>query len=103
MELMISAIEKFERNLSWKAFFKLNPNSVNKSKENFGFNSTKAAPRMKELYAFERDLVKLLQNIKFKRRSKPFLVSLKDEVVKIKNQKDLIIPADKTSNNYLVP
>ena len=41
--------------------------------------------------------------MKFRRRSKPFLAVLKDEVKKIDQKKDLIIPADKTSNNYLVP
>ena len=103
MEMMISAMEKFDRNLSWRAFFKLNPHLVSKAKETFGFNSTRAAPRVKELQAFERDLVKLVQNMKFRRRSKPFLAVLKDEVKKIDQKKDLIIPADKTSNNYLVP
>ena len=103
MEMMISAIEKFGRNLSWRAFFKLNPHLVSKSKETFGFNSTKAAPRIKELHEFERDLVKLLQNIKFRKRSKPFLSALKKEIKIIEQKKELIIPADKTSNNYLVP
>ena len=93
MESMITAIEKFERNLSWRAFFKLNPDKKGKAKETFGFGSTKAAPRLKELYAFERDLVWLLQNIKFRRRGKPFLATLKEEVRKINQQKDLIIPA----------
>ena len=69
----------------------------------FGFNSTRAAPRIKELQAFERDLVRLMQNIRFRRRSKPFLTVLKEEVRKINQKKELIIPADKTSNNYLIP
>ena len=103
MEMMIGAIEKFDRNLSWRAYFKLNPHLVTKSKENFGFRSTKAAPRVKELNAFERDLVKLLQNVKFRRRGKPFLTNLKEEVKRINQKKELIIPADKTSNFYLVP
>ena len=85
------------------AFFKLNPHLVSKSKETFGFNSTRAAPKVKELYDFERDLVILLQNIKFRRRSKPFLATLKEEMRRIDQKKELIIPADKTSNNYLVP
>jgi hypothetical protein len=87
MEMMISAIEKFDRNLSWRAFFKLNPNLVTKSKETFGFNSTRAGPRVKELVDFERDLVRLLQNIKFRRRSKPFLASLKEAVNNINQNK----------------
>ena len=87
MEMMISAIEKFDRNLSWRAFFKLNPNLVTKSKETIGFNSTRAGPRVKELVDFERDLVRLLQNIRFRRRSKPFLASLKEAVRSINQKK----------------
>ena len=103
MEMMIGAIEKFDRNLSWRALFKLNPHLVTKGKETFGFSSTRADPRVKELWTFERDLVRLIENIKFRRRSKPFLAVLKEEIKKIEQKKDLIIPADKTNNNYLVP
>ena len=102
MEMMIKAIEKFGRNLSWRALFKLNPNLVTKAKETFGFRSIRAAPRIKELAAFERDLVSLLQQIKFRKRSTPFLSTLKDEMKKIDEKKELIIQADKTSNHYLV-
>ena len=58
---------------------------------------------MKELKSFEKDLVRLVQNIKFRKRSNPFLTTLKKEIEKISEQKDLIIPADKTTNRYLVP
>ena len=58
---------------------------------------------MKELRDFEKDLVKLIQNIEFRKRSNPFLTTLKREIGKISEQKDLIIPADKTTNKYLVP
>ena len=103
MEMIIQAMEKFNSNLSWHVLFKLNPHLVSKGIETFGFNSCRAAPRMKELKEFEKDLVKLVQNGKFRKRSNPFLKTLKKEVSKISDQKDLIIPADKTSNRYLVP
>ena len=70
-----------------ESVFKLNPRLVSKSKETFGFSSTKAAPKIKELYNFERDLVRLIQNIKFRRRSKPFLATLKEEIKKIDQKK----------------
>jgi hypothetical protein len=95
MEVMISAIEKFDRNLSWRAFFKLNPHLVSKSKETFGFNYTKAAPRLKNFIC--------LSVIRFRKRSKPFLSSHKKEIKIIEQKKLLIIPADKTSNNHVVP
>ena len=87
MEMMIKSIEKFGRNLSWRALFKLNPNLVTKAKETFGFRSIRAAPGIQELAAFKRDLVSLLQQIKFRKRSTPFLSTLKDEMKKIDEKK----------------
>ena len=102
-EMMIRAVEKFGRNSSWRALFKLNPDIVSRVKETFGFRSTRAAPRIPELKDFEQDLIKMVQSIKFRKRSNPFLENLKKENSKIASQNKLIIPADKTSNNYLVP
>ena len=102
MEMMIQALEKFDRSISWRVHFKLNPHLVSKGKETFGFNSCKAPPRMKELKEFEKDLIKPILNIKFKKRSNSFLTSLKKEIGKISDQKYLI-PADKTTDQYLVP
>ena len=101
-EMMIKAIETFGRNLSWRALFKLNPINVRNCKETYGFRSTKAAPRIAELKDFEKDLVKLLQNIKFRKRSNKFLEELNKQCRKILQQTKLIVPADKTTNNYLV-
>ena len=44
-----------------------------------------------------------METVKFRKRSNPFLETLKTETKKITSQKNLIIPADKTTNNYLVP
>ena len=70
MEMIIQALEKFNSNLSWHVLFKLNPHLVSKGRETFGFTSSRAPPRMKELKDFEKDLIKLVQNIKFRKRSK---------------------------------
>ena len=103
LEMTIQALEKFNRNLSWHLFFKLNPHLVTKGKETFGFNSNRAPPPVKELVEFRKDLVKLIQNIKFRKRSNQFLTTLKKEMRKISDQKELIVPADKTTNKYLLP
>ena len=46
---------------------------------------------------------KLMQNIRFRNRGNKFLANLKQEIRRISQQKNLIVSADKTSNNYLVP
>ena len=87
MEMMIQSIEKFDRNISWMVFLKLNPNFVTKTKETFVFGSTSAPSRLLELKAFEKDLVKLMQGIKFRYRSNDFLGALKKELRKSSTQK----------------
>ena len=103
MEMMIHSLEKFNKSLSWHIFFKLNPHLVSKGKETFGFNSSRAPPRLKELKEFEKDLVRMIQNIKFRKRSNSFLTTLKREIWKVSDRKEMIIPVDKTTNKYLVP
>ena len=46
---MISSVEKFMKNISWRSFHFLKPNESNQSKETFGFASTKPAPHVAEL------------------------------------------------------
>ena len=46
LEMIIQAMEKFNSNLSWHVFFKLNPQITSKGIETFGFNSARAPPRL---------------------------------------------------------
>ena len=69
MEMMIHSVEKFERNISWRAWFKLNPDVVIKDKETYDFKSTRASPKLIELRPFKIALTKLIQGIKFRKRS----------------------------------
>ena len=55
------------------------------------------------LKEFEDALADLIRNIKFRKRSRPFFATLKKEISRINKQKHMIIPSDKTSNNFLVP
>ena len=98
-EMMIHAIEKFGRNISWRAFFKLNPHLVSQGKETFGFRSIKAHPRPKQLKDFEKDLAKLMQNIRFRNRGNKFLANLKQEIRRISQQKNKL----KTGTIFTLP
>ena len=51
---------------------------------------------------FEHDLVNLISNVELKNVSSPFQRSLNETCKKIKQNKNLIIPADKTTNFYEV-
>ena len=45
-EMMIRAIEKFQRNLAWRVWHKLNPNISTSKKETYGFRSTNPPPNL---------------------------------------------------------
>ena len=102
MEMFIQSTEKFYKNFTWYVCRKLYPEWFENIKETFGFNSCKAPPRLMELKEFEKDLAQLVKKVKFRRKSNKFMSVLNMEIQKIARQKKLIIPADKTSNRYLV-
>ena len=99
---LINSFEKFVRNLRFKAFFFLNPDPPPQQKEFFGFKSIKPAPFVPELKPFEDDLIHLIQNVEFMPRTNQFLENLKQEKNEIEAQSKIFVPADKTTNMYLM-
>ena len=102
LKMFISAVEKFDRNLRWAAFFYLNPGEVPPVKNWFGFKSNYPAPNVKELKNFQDDLLKLTERLEFKSRTNDFMEVLKDDMKNIDKTKKIIVNADKTNNKYLM-
>ena len=100
LQRLIEKTEQFLRRMRWKAFFFLNPDTSNSSKETYGFKSTKNPPPIDELKPFEDDMVRLVQSTKFKKVNNPFLSKLKEDTERIKNETKLLIAADKSTNFY---
>lgn len=86
--------------MRWKAHFFLNPDTTPRSKETYGFKSTKNPPPIDELKDFEDDMLKMIQSVKFKNINNSFLTKLKEDTDSIKTDPRLLIPADKTTNFY---
>ena len=99
----INSVEKFVKSLRWRAHFFPNPTENSKSKENFGFNSTKPAPSVAELKDFEDELIDLTESIKFNDNQRNhFLSNLRNDKRMIESESRIYIAADKTSNYYKV-
>lgn len=79
LQRLIEKTEQFLRRMRWKAYFFLNPDTSNSSKDTYGFKSTKNPPPIDELKEFEDDMLKLVQSTKFKHVKNSFLNSLKDD------------------------
>ena len=100
LKCLISKAEKFMRNIRWRTFFFLNPDISTEDKETYGFTSTKCPPYIPELKEFEDGMLNIVQNIEFKNTNKPFQNQLHKDTQNIKNDRNLFVAADKTTNFY---
>ena len=83
----------------------LNPRSKAENKETYGFKSERNAPSVIQMKNFENDLVSLVQNVKFKphnQSSNSFQRKISSDIKKIKNDPNVIVKGDKTSNHYSI-
>jgi hypothetical protein len=97
---LISSVEKFIKNLKWRAHYYLNPSQQTTQKKTFGFNSTSPPPKVAELEEIQDMLYDLIINIKFRNYSNQFQNQLKKDTKEIAKEKRLFIAADKTTNFY---
>ena len=95
-------INSVDRNVRWAAHFFLHPEDCPPRKEWYGFKSIRAAPQVKELKDFQNDLSDLVLKVEFNQKSNQFLNYLKDDLENIEKEKKVYVPADKTSNMYLM-
>ena len=113
LKCLIAKTEQLIKNMRWRALYFLKPtedNTNEKSKDNttkdnieqnnFGFKSTKSPPAVQEMAIFESKMIRLIQDVQFTDKTNDFQQKLKQDIKKVKQNPDLIIQADKTSNYY---
>ena len=87
--------------MRWKAHFFLNgSNREENRKKTFGFKSRHHPPQPNELEMFEKDLLNIINTIKFRDQKNTFQQKLKAYIEEIKKSPDVFVFADKTSNIY---
>ena len=69
-------------------------------RNHFGFSSNKTPPTILELKPFEEDVLKLLENIKFRDTKNNFQETLANDLKKINLSDKIFVFADKTRNIY---
>ena len=99
LKCLIDKTDSFLRRVRWKAYHFLNPTEHSTTKT-YGFPTTKSPPPIKELNEFEDKMLKLIQNIEFKKDKCQFHKQLSQDTSKIKADAKMYIPADKTTNYY---
>ena len=97
---LIEKVESVIKRMRWKVHFYLrrekeeenDDGNIDTKKENYGFKSRKCPQQCSELENFEKDLLEIVKNIKFRTIKNNFQGKLKSP--------DVFIFADKTSNIY---
>ena len=106
---LVEKIEDLIKKMRWRALFflgKCNNNDNNREEDNhnmgarYGLKSPKCPPQVKELAAFENDLIRLIKVIKFQKVNNAFQKKIADDLKKIRSSKKTLTPADKTTNMY---
>ena len=93
LKCLVAMIESFMHRLRWRAFFLLGYDKAGKNegdeekendesdgeepfdevKENFGFKSGKKPPKIKEIEAFEKDILDIVKKINFRILAKTWI------------------------------
>ena len=82
---LIEKIESFIKRLRWKAYFFLNNDSKDlHKKETFGFKTTHYPLQSADLEPFVKDVLNIVNVIKFKQNMNSFQKQLKNDLKEIK-------------------
>ncbi|GAB1599935.1 GATA zinc finger domain-containing protein 14-like, partial [Argonauta hians] len=113
VRILIQKINEFIDRVRWMVFFAHPANRRNNSDVSDNpaqipglFKSRRTPPFDKDLEAFERDLLKLVSDLKFKGNilsTDPHLAGLSRTLKLWRSSDELIVRSDKTNNLYLVP
>ena len=100
---LVVMVESVIKRMRWKAFFFLRGGGSEEQKESnekYGLNSRKCPPVVDELKPFEDDVLKLIENLEFRRTNDHFQERLRTDIDNIKKSNNVFVPADKTKNLY---
>ena len=87
--------------MRWKALEFIGKLDSNE-RETFGFTSYKCPPTVEQLANFESDLFLLVKNIEYRPARSTFQHKVKEDIRSIKNCKELLVPADKSTDIYKI-
>lgn len=102
-KMLIRRIEELLSRMRWKLFWSKTEDRQKDSRNTFGFKSTHYPPNMPELKPFEDDLISIVSSIEMKMVNNPLQDQMKEDIIKIKQTKEMIVQADKTTNLYRIP
>ena len=97
---LMEKIELVIKRMRWKAIFFDNKYNQGKFPERYGLKTFYCPSSIKEMSQFEKDLLELVKNVKFRKYRSSFQLKLNNDITVIRNSTLTMTPADKTSNIY---
>ena len=90
--------------MRWRAhFFLQEKHKSDIWREDFRFKSKITPPQCEHMEGFEKELLDIIPNIKFRSVKDAFQKKLKEDIPKIKQLPNVFVFANKTSNIYEMP
>ena len=90
--------------MRWRAnFFLQEKHESDIRREDFRFKSKRTPTQCEHMEAFEKELLDMIPNIKFRSVKDTFQKKLKEDVPKIKQSPNVFVFAEKTTNIYGMP
>ena len=86
--------------MRWKAIMYDAGRKENRKAEKYGLKTLHSPKQVKELSAFEKELIAVVKNIKFRNARSDFQTTLQEDIRLIHNSKKTMTFADQTSNMY---
>ena len=93
-------IEIYIKRVRWKDIISDSGCKQNRNVEKYGLKTLHSPKHVKELSAFEKDLISVVKDIKFRNARSDFQTTLQEDIRLIHNSKKAMTFADKTSNMY---
>ena len=75
--------------MRWKAYFFLN-GPIAEGEYKYDLRSRKSAPAIAQMKDFEDDLIKMVENVKFRKTSNEFLATLKSDMKRINSSPNVL-------------
>ena len=102
LQALIGKTESLIQRMRWKAFFFLNKNTNDTTKESYGFKSKRSPPHVNELNDFKDCMLDMIQRVEFKTTtySNELQKKLSQDVKEIRDENNIFVKADKTTNYY---
>ena len=99
--ILVEKIEAVLKRMRWKALFFNRKDDDNKTEiQTYGLKSDNCPAQVKELSAFEDDLIQLVKKIKFRKVNSTLQKRMNKDAKAVKSSTKLYTSADKTSNMY---